>query len=310
MEQAPKTGIMLRQLFVSIQGQWGWGLFFVLFIVQSIMVNGLVTEFRLAKRQTYLPSISFILCLFLFAGSDVLSPALIANFLILLALNNLYQAYDKKNSILEVFNAGFFVAIAALIYLPTLWYFLFILIAWFSLRSFNIKELIILLSALFSPLFLMGTWQFINNNLQNWWQSDFVSQWTASKGDFMLNIPFWISIALLASALIWSLLSIQRLKSKTTIREQKFINVLYWLLLTSVISLLGQRSFFMGQNMGHFALVALPLGILFSLHLQTISSNRLAGWVHFVFLLGVLIVQYYDFLLVFINELMAYLGIF
>ena len=304
--QSDKAGFVLQGLMQSIQGRLALALFFILFLTQALLVNGLVFEFSIVKRNTYITSFVFILCLFLFANGDLLSPALLANFFIILALSNIYQAYDKKNSVIEVFNAGFFIALGALIYLPLLWYFIFILIAWFSLRSFNIKELLILISALLIPFFLLGTYQYVVGHFLDWWQSDIISKLKIGRFSLNQSPAFIISLSMFGLLLIWNVLGIQGLKQKTTIREQKFINVLYWLLFISVLSLSGQASFFNAEDNGHFALIALPLGILFSLNLQALQKNKLANIFHGLIFLAVIVVQYYAYILGFI---LTFLGV-
>jgi hypothetical protein len=293
-DQSAKTGLLLGWLMRAIQGEFALVLFFIVFLLQSLLANGLVIEFRIAKRNTYITSVLFILCLFLFSSSDILSPALVANFFVIISLNNIYQAYDKKHSVIEVFNAGFFISVAALIYLPVLWYFIFILIAWFSLRSFNVKELLILILSLLIPFFLFGTYQYVSGHFLDWWQTDILAKCNIGTLSFDQNPAFLVSLSMFGILLIWNVLRMQSLKNKTTIREQKFINVLYWLLLISVLSLLGQTSFFNGADMGHFALIALPLGILFSLNLQALQNNKLVNTFHWIVLLAVLFVQYYN----------------
>jgi hypothetical protein len=305
-DQADKTGLLLGWLMRAIQGDTAFVLFFIVFLLQSLLANGLVIEFRIAKRNSYVTSVLFMLCLFLFSSSDILSPALVANFFVIISLNNIYQAYDKKHSVIEVFNAGFFISVAALIYLPVLWYFIFIVIAWFSLRSFNVKELLILIAALLIPFFLFGTYQYVSGHFLDWWQTDILAKCSIGTFSFDQSPAFLISLSMFGLVLIWNVLRMQPLKNKTTIREQKFINVLYWLLLISVLSLLGQASFFSGGDRGHFALIALPLGILFSLNLQALQKNKLANIFHWIVLLVVVFVQYYHLIMNFIG---SFLGI-
>src|SRR5690606_37082982 len=143
------------------------------------------------------------------------------------------------------------------------------------------------------PFFLMGTWQFINDSFSIWWQADIIGTWNLPHIPNKPEFSFWISLSILLCLSLWALVNIQKLKNKTTIREQKFINVLYWLLFFSFCAALGHGAILSDANAGAITLLALPLGILFSLNLHAISNNRLANLVHWLLLFAVLIVQYY-----------------
>lgn len=295
-ETTPKTVAAEEYPFLLswVPNICSWGhnftgiLFSILVLVLAFWLNMMVNINRLGKRATYYTAISFILCAFTFPASDVISPALFSNLCIVGTLVQLYRAYEKKTSVLEVFNAAFLGSLAALLYPPAVWYILFVAIAWFILRSFNTKEFIILLSGFFIPYYLLGTYMYLNNRLLDWWQRDIAGSFGSLGFDMDITVAFWISLGLWAFLLLISLINLRGLKYKTTIREQKFIDVLLWLLLISCVTWLGQKHF--GQE--DLMAMALPLSIFLSLNLQSFQSEKLAGYLHFLLFLAALFAQY------------------
>jgi len=263
-------------------------LFFVLLLVLAFWLNLVININRLGKRATYYTAISFILCAFAFPASDVISPALFSNFCIIAAIVQLYKAYEKKTSVLEVFNAALLGSTAALLYAPAVWYILFVALAWFILRTFNSKEFIILLIGFFVPYYLLGTYMYLNNRFLDWWQRDIAGSFGRLNFEMDITISFWISLGIWVFLLLFAVINLRGLKYKTTIREQKFIDVLLWLLIISCFTWIGQKHF--GQE--DLITIALPLSIFLSLNLQSFQNEKLSGYLHFLLFIAAIFAQY------------------
>lgn len=266
--------------------------FAVLGLGLAFWVNFFANRYRFHKRPNFMGSITALLCLYAFEQSGLPMAALVANIPLLIAFQNIIRAYERKNSIIEVYNAAFWIAIAALCYSPAVWYALFILVAWFQLRSFNTQEFLILLSGFFTPFLLLGTYLFINDQLIIWWIQDF----SAAFGRMQLGFK-WIPINIipiswLVILLLWSLANLANLKQKTTIKEQKYLNVLLTFLCIAAISPLGLKEI----SLQHWGMMFLPFSLFLSLNLQSLRNERTAALIHWIILVTVLLTQWYAFL--------------
>ncbi len=295
-ETSPTTyrGGFLQFLIQLAEGQsyWAWTGFLLLCLLQAFLLNNLADSYKLSRRPSYIPAISYLLCLFILPNSGQVSAALLANFPLLIAMVSLFQAYDKKNSVKDVFNGAFCISLAALIYAPLWWQLPIYLLIWLSLRSFNAKELIIVLSGFFVPVFLLGTYWYVNNGFADWWQRDIAGYWGMMRLGLSWNIPTQIGLSILGVLLLALLWNMPNLKAKTLIREQKFINVLYWFLLGSGLSLLWQKNI----EPIHLHCLALPMGLLLGLSLQAMRSEKQAAWLHFFLWLLLMLVQYWNWI--------------
>lgn len=285
------AGWLIRPLLESLSS-YRHLVFAIVAIILVFWVNFFANRYRFHKRPNFTGSVAALLCLYAFEQSGLPTAALIANIPLLLAFQNIIRAYERKNSIVEVYNAAFWIAIAALCYSPAVWYALFILIAWFQLRSFNTQEFLILLSGFFTPFFLLGTYLFINDQLVIWWVQDF----SAAFGGMQLAFE-WIPINIipiswLAILLLWSLANLAHLKQKTTIKEQKYLNVLLTCLSIAAISPLGLKEI----SLQHWGMMFMPFSLFLSLNLQSLRNERTAALIHWIILATVLLTQWYAFL--------------
>ena len=81
--------------------------------------------------------------------------------------------------------------------------------------------------------------------------------------------------------------------SNPNIQVQKYINMVYWMMFISVISLLYQESI----TVGHLLIFATPLAIFLAFSLLKIKNVLVAELLHFTLLLIVLVLQYRTVLL-------------
>lgn len=288
------AGALIRPVYPLLQNQlWlAQVLLYLLVLGLAMGLNAFVNNYRLGRRPTYIPAICFLLAAAAFPKTLTLSPTMIANLPLLIVLNNIYRAYERKSSILEIFNAGFWLSVAILIYTPAIWYLVFLFFAWNQLRSHNPKELLIILIGLLIPFFLMGTVQFIGESLYAWWQSDLLAPWGGMQLVFELRLDILLPLSWWLVVLLWSLVNFQTLKVKTTIREQKYLNVIFGAFIVSLLTVIGVAE--LGQM--QMALLTMPLAVILALNLQSLKNKSMSELIHLFLYLAVLFAQFYGHL--------------
>jgi len=257
-------------------------------ISTSLWINHLINFYRLGKRQTYFTAISHILLSIIIKDAAHFSPVILSNLLLVASLFQLYASYEKKTSLAEIFNAAMFISIGVLLNEQMVWLLVFLILAWLTLRTFNLTEFIILMSAIILPFYLFGTYLFIVEKLNEWWFYEFLNSFGVTIFKFEMDVNFGLSLAALVLILLLSLLKFNALKAKTTIKEQKFINVLFILLICSSVSFLGIKN----VQSSDFLILAVPYSIFLSLILQSIKKNRLAELLHLLLFLTAIFVQF------------------
>jgi len=255
---------------------------------QSFLINALVNEFRLSKKATFVTVSAAYLIVFSFANNDFLNPFLLSNNFLCLSLWFLFRSADKKAGLAEVFNSSFLLGVASCFAWANFAYLPLFCLALLMFRGFEWRDLLVLIAGFLSPFLLLFTYFYINDKGGAWFSQDIGQHWAVADIDFDTNaiIGFVFGFWLLLAA--YTLINFNGLQQKTTLKEQKYIQI------TVLMLLFGSLSFFMQQSfqLYSFNIYFIPLTILLSLNLQSIKSNNWAEIIHLAWLILIVAAQY------------------
>ena len=86
----------------------------ILIFFQAIIINSMMNSNRITKESSLFPGLLFILLQTLIPDFNYLSPAMMANTFLVMALWNISTSYKKTGKSGEIFNTGIFIGIAML----------------------------------------------------------------------------------------------------------------------------------------------------------------------------------------------------
>ena len=140
-------------------------LFFGFILITSIAfyIKTVYNNHDYYQTENTLSSLFFVILVGAWSGFHFFSPMYLTLLFILLGLNQILYVYHQKVIISEVFNAGFFLGLAALIYYPAA---LFIISFWLFIsinRAFNFREYLFLVIGLSLPFFFLSVYFFYND---------------------------------------------------------------------------------------------------------------------------------------------------
>lgn len=199
---------------------------FVLVLLQGLLINNIFSYNQLCPKTTFLPAFIYILILSSNYTSMTISPILISNTFILLAIFFLFRSYDQKEGIDEIYNANLFVALAALTFAPSV---LLILWIWFSLlnyKQYKWRYWIISLLGLLTPLIFLIIYYFLNDQLFIRFNSFVESFYHLPNIYFYLkpiHVVFYIGMAIFGLVTLYNTLAS---KSDNNISFRKKTNVI------------------------------------------------------------------------------------
>lgn len=122
------------------------GLYFVL----------IINKRNLFIEKNYTSGLFFLILMSSSFDLAKLSPALMANFFILITLNVLLRQIEKRDGIGDdVFEAGLFIGIATLFYLPSFIFIFCAILVLFLYSSINIRQMFMVILAFIMPIFFM-----------------------------------------------------------------------------------------------------------------------------------------------------------
>ena len=150
---------MLVNLLSAVLGRSGFGftmLTVVLLFGQGIYLVAITTKHRLFIKTTYLPAFAYIALTALLPDFNFFSPQLIVNWLMLAVFDIFLRFTQPQSPRKYIFNAGFLLALAAMVQSSALCYILLFLIILLILRPFNPGEWMVALLGYLTPIYFLG----------------------------------------------------------------------------------------------------------------------------------------------------------
>jgi hypothetical protein len=152
---------------------------FLLLYVQSLIINGIVNEYRMTTRQTFLPGLSYMLITSLMPEWSFLSAPLVATTLILLALAKLFHLYNNPLANSKIYNIGLLLGIASFFYFPSFLFSVCFITGLLILRPFRLNEVLLLVLGITTPYYFYAVYLFLTDNFS--WQQLLRALW--------INVP-------------------------------------------------------------------------------------------------------------------------
>lgn len=239
----------------------------------AIYFNLLINRYDVLNRNSYLPSLMYVLLSSALVPVLQLHPLHFANLLLLRLMSSVFSFFKKERAARQLFNSGFLVSVIALLYLPTLPLLLFLLLALVLMRSFQLREWLIVLVGMILPFFYLAAW---------WFPDTLFSEWSSLRVYVQqYTLPGWVkfpvSVYWLAGyLLLLLLLSLLRLRSqyyKNIVRTRMYQQAILLLLLFA-----AGLPYLMGTcRPANFLLLVIPMATIVA---HYFISSRRRGWLY------------------------------
>jgi len=223
----------------------------------------------------------------LFMPFMILSPALIANFLLIWVIDKFLKLGKSANSITTVFDIGMIIGVGTLIYFPFMAMLLMIFLALLLFRSFNWREWIAGLVGFITVFFFLAVFYYWRDNLSSFYQiwkplgNKFPSVFQVNYNDYLVLIPVAIIIVLAS-------LQLRENFFRSFISTRKGFQLLFFMFIVAGASFYLKPNF----RIWHFLLCVPPGSVLLAYYF----SNAKKRWFYeTLFVLFVLSIQYFLF---------------
>ncbi|MCP9761678.1 hypothetical protein [Lacihabitans soyangensis] len=139
----------------------------VLIFIQTLYFVFITNRRNLFNEKNYIPGLVYLVLINASFDFLKLSPALMANTFVLMALNSTLRQIEKREGVGDdVFEAGLFLGIATLFHLPS-----FVLLAWailvlFLYTGINIRQTFMVILAFIMPIFFMYLYFYFNDQAE------------------------------------------------------------------------------------------------------------------------------------------------
>ena len=288
-------GILSTWVYHLLGGPSGWGAelaAIALLTAQAAGINAMVLEHRLGEEQNLFPGLFYILLSSMLPGMMHLSPALMGNTFLIIAISELFRTYKNPHASGAIFNVGFWTAVASLFIPAYIGFWVLGFVGLNSLRGLDIKERFMLLSGALVPYGLAGAILFWNGQLHNGIHIQFMEPYALISFATTSGFAFWAAVCGFSLLLILALTQFGGLVYRKTIQVQKKLSLLYWTMLIGGLSTLTVK----GIQIENWLSVTIPLGIVTGF-VFTNMPRRWSESLHLMLLAAVLILHYKQFLL-------------
>ncbi len=264
---------------------------FFLVIFQATTINIIIARYRVATDVSLLPGVFYCLLTSLMPDFLLLSSILLANTFLILAVYNLFDTYKNNYVAGRIFDAGLWLGVASLFHFSYIFLVFWGIISLGILRGMRFKEFFMFLIGLIVPIFMVGVYCFWIGKM-----SLFAAHFYKNIG-LMSFIPYpnsmiYVKIGITALLLMLTIVASSQFFSRRNMMAQKYISMLYWLLLFCGLTTFIQHR--MGIN--QLLILSIPLAILLSMTFQRIAP-AMAEALHMLLLMIALILQF-EYLLV------------
>lgn len=171
---------------------------FALLFIQAVVLTRFINNQRMTNKPTYLPGMSYMLITSLMPEWNYFSAPLLINSILLFILSGLFNIYNKQNAKAAIFNIGLALGIAGYLFISSLIFIVWILLALAVMRPFRLNEWMICLLGITTPFYFYAIYTVIDGK---WDWQEFVphitlglpslkqSAWLAGSV-FLIMIPF------------------------------------------------------------------------------------------------------------------------
>lgn len=171
---------------------------FALLFIQAVILTRFINNQRMMNKATYLPGMSYMLITSLMPEWNYFSAPLLVNSILLYILSGLFNVYNKQNAKAAIFNIGLALGIAGYLFISSLIFIVWILLALAVMRPFRLNEWMICLLGITTPFYFYAIYTVIDGK---WDWQEFVphitlglpslkqSAWLAGSV-FLIMIPF------------------------------------------------------------------------------------------------------------------------
>jgi hypothetical protein len=231
----PMPSYRLISELIPVNSLFGSLLTFGLILLQGALLVRLNTRFIFINNRTYLPAFFFVLITAAIPEMQRLNPVIFSGFFLLLALEQLFNAYRNEKVAYEIFLASFLISLGATFY-PFLIFYLFIV--WTSLiilRPFVWREWVFSILGFFLPWFFVFSWYYLLHNSYDKVFIDFAIQFKSSyKFPDYSVVTYIFGVFLIILILFASQFIIKEYTGKKILPRKAFLLFL-WLFINTVL---------------------------------------------------------------------------
>ena len=142
---------------------------FALLFVQAVVLTRFINNQRMMNRSSFLPGMAYLLITSLLPEWNYFSAPLLINSILLFVLSALFNVYNQQNAKGTIFNIGVALGVAGFLFISSLTFIIWILLALAVMRPFRLNEWLLCNLGITTPFYLYGIYIFFTDKWS--WQA-------------------------------------------------------------------------------------------------------------------------------------------
>jgi hypothetical protein len=211
--------VVLREYVAGFSATVLFVLYQLIILLQAIRLNMVLSEMRMFQNNTYTIAMAYVLLSGIMTEWCSISPALMANFLLIWLFIKLCRLYNHPSPKTLLFNTGLIVGLSVICYYPTAILIGVVLFALVVVRPFRLAEWVILLMGIILPYYFLASILFLADKLGKLQQ--FVPALRLNLPVSVWSVPLVIRLAVLLLMMIAGLVFWQLTHRRMVIQIRK-----------------------------------------------------------------------------------------
>ncbi len=262
----------------------------VFVIILSFLILKLNTNYAFIRVRTFLPSNIFILILGGLLTLHTLHPVYFALLFLLLCVDRIFRSYEMEKFHASAFEAGFFIGIGSLFYLPLIFFFPIIWIGFLLInKRLQWRNFVLPALGLFVPWLFTWSYYFLADQIPVFIDTIVVNLDT-NNHFFSGNRPLQIYLAYLTVISVVGSLFLLNQYDEKKISTRKNFQIFFLIFLIAFVLLLVVPA--VSQEM--VIIMALPLTCLISNYLIFMKRKAWGNLIIYLFIALIIYMQFVD----------------
>ncbi len=207
-----------------------------LIALQGILISVVVQSNKIIQKSSLIPAAVFVAIVSWFPEMQLLSPQIIAAFLLTPVLFKIFGTYNKTKIDSVIFDTGLISATASLFFYPAIVFCAFSIFAIFRLRSTSFREFLVYATGVFCIYFLALTAFFWFDLLPEFSKQFYLPE-SLPSAELIMSPVYIVRLALIGSVFITAIWMMADKFSSNIVQIRKYFGTFTNLLIFSILIL-------------------------------------------------------------------------
>jgi hypothetical protein len=200
--------VVLTKFASAINPQVTIFLYHAIVLIQALRLNYLFSDNQMFSKANFLTAMVYVLLTGVFSAWGNITPALLANSMIIWFFTETARMYNNPNPKALIFNIGLITGASVLLYHPCTILLLLGIFALLIVRPFFFAEWIVLVMGAIAPFYFLFSYLYLTDRINLLHQ--FIPQWRFGLPHIQPSVLFFTTIAAVVIVLLTGLFYVKR----------------------------------------------------------------------------------------------------